>query len=139
MALKACRIWKTNWFIKSTATELSGLDVSIEISVNVSKRDEKHQFEQKRKRIELLIDRVIVTNGDVEICYVIPTSPASEHVRFCHLRKDYFRPHSSRITAQSLLPIRQVSCQTPRLIFSCFPMDQQIDRIDLPGRQVRTS
>jgi hypothetical protein len=25
-----------------------------------------------------------------EIRYVIPTSPSSEHVRFCHLRSDYF-------------------------------------------------
>ncbi|MDP9316506.1 MAG: hypothetical protein M3R24_37580, partial [Chloroflexota bacterium] len=47
-------------------------------------------FEQKRQLVELLIDRVIVANGDVEIHYVIPTSPSSEHVRFCHLRSDYF-------------------------------------------------
>jgi site-specific DNA recombinase len=47
-------------------------------------------FEQKRHLIELLIDRVIVTNEEVEIRYVIPTSTSSEHVRFCHLRLDYF-------------------------------------------------
>jgi site-specific DNA recombinase len=47
-------------------------------------------FEQKRQLVELLIDRVIVANGEVEIRYVIPTSPSSEHVRFCHLRSDYF-------------------------------------------------
>ena len=47
-------------------------------------------FEQKRKLIELLIDRVVVTNEEVEIRYVIPTSPQSEHVRFMHLRSDYF-------------------------------------------------
>jgi len=47
-------------------------------------------FEQKRHLIELLIDRVIVTNEEVEIRYVIPTSASSEHVRFCHLRLDYF-------------------------------------------------
>ncbi len=120
--------------------ELSGLAVSIEdFCHHIQDGLKNASFEQKRKLIELLIDRVIVKNENVEICYVIPTSPASEHVRFCHLRKDYFRPHSSRITTQSLLPIRQVSCQTPGLIFSCFPMDQQVDRIDLPGRQVRTS
>jgi uncharacterized protein YqeY len=34
---------------------------------------------------------VVVTNDEVEIRYVIPTSPSSEHVRFCHLRKDYFK------------------------------------------------
>ncbi|HEY7417141.1 MAG TPA: recombinase family protein, partial [Ktedonobacteraceae bacterium] len=47
-------------------------------------------FEQKRHLIELLIDRVIVTNEEVEIRYVIPTAPRSEHLRFCHLRLDYF-------------------------------------------------
>jgi site-specific DNA recombinase len=46
-------------------------------------------FEQKRTLVELLIDRVVVTNDEVEIRYVIPTSPAGEHTRFCHLRKDY--------------------------------------------------
>jgi len=47
-------------------------------------------FDQRRQLVELLIDRVVVTDGDVEIRYVIPTTPASEHVRFCHLRTDYF-------------------------------------------------
>jgi site-specific DNA recombinase len=47
-------------------------------------------FAQKRELVELLIDRVIVADGAVEIRYVIPTSPSSEHVRFCHLRSDYF-------------------------------------------------
>lgn len=46
-------------------------------------------FEHKRHLVELLIDRVIVNDGEVEIRYVIPTSPESEHVRFCHLRSDY--------------------------------------------------
>jgi site-specific DNA recombinase len=47
-------------------------------------------WEQKRQLVELLIDRVVVTDSDVEIHYVIPTTPASEQVRFCHLRTDYF-------------------------------------------------
>ena len=47
-------------------------------------------FEQKRQLVELLIDRVIVKDDDVEIRYVIPTTPQSEHIRFCHLRSDYF-------------------------------------------------
>src|SRR5215470_15017324 len=46
-------------------------------------------WEQQRQLIELLIDRVVVTDADVEIRYVIPMTPASEHVRFCHLRTDY--------------------------------------------------
>jgi site-specific DNA recombinase len=48
-------------------------------------------FEQKRWLVKLLIDRVIVTGEEVEIRYVIPTDPSSEHVRFCHLRSDYLR------------------------------------------------
>jgi len=47
-------------------------------------------FEQKRRLIELLSDRVVVTDGEVEIRYVIPMHPRSEHVRFCQVRKDYF-------------------------------------------------
>jgi site-specific DNA recombinase len=46
-------------------------------------------FEQKRQLVELLIDRVIVTDDAVEIRYVFPTSKGSEHVRFCLLRLDY--------------------------------------------------
>jgi len=46
-------------------------------------------FEQKRRLIELLIDRVIVTETEVEVRYVIPTSASGEHARFCHLRTNY--------------------------------------------------
>lgn len=47
-------------------------------------------FAQKRELVELLIDRVIVDDTQVEIRYVIPTTEASTHIRFCHLRSDYF-------------------------------------------------
>jgi site-specific DNA recombinase len=46
-------------------------------------------IEQRRKLVELLIDRVIVTEEEVEIRYVIPTDPGSEHVRFCHTDPGY--------------------------------------------------
>lgn len=46
-------------------------------------------FEQRRQLVDLLIDRVIVTDDEVEIRYVIPTDSSSEHTRFCHLRTDY--------------------------------------------------
>ncbi len=49
-------------------------------------------FEQKRQLLELLVDRVIVKNDQVEIRYVLPTSSKSEHIRFCHLRSDYLDP-----------------------------------------------
>src|SRR3954466_3727189 len=35
---------------------------------------------------------MIVTDGEVEIRYVMPTDRASEQVRFCHLRLAYFDP-----------------------------------------------
>ena len=44
---------------------------------------------QKRQLIEWLVVRVIVTDGEVEIRYAIPTSPAGEGTRFCQLRADY--------------------------------------------------
>ena len=54
-------------------------------------------FEQKRRLVELLIDRVVVTGDAVEIRYVMPIGPAGEHGRFCHLRLDYLRtPHLVR-------------------------------------------
>jgi site-specific DNA recombinase len=60
-------------------------------------------FEQRRKLVELLIDRVIVTEEEVEIRYVIPTSPESEHVRFCHLRSDYLHHPAARQQHKSSL------------------------------------
>src|SRR5215471_8012978 len=46
-------------------------------------------FEQRRQLAELLIDRVIVTEDQVEIRYVLPTSPDGPHRPFCQLRKDH--------------------------------------------------
>jgi site-specific DNA recombinase len=46
-------------------------------------------FEQKRRLVELLIDRVIVSDEEVEIRYVVPTSPEGPHQPFCQLRTDY--------------------------------------------------
>jgi site-specific DNA recombinase len=72
--------------------EIAGLVTSIEaFCQRVQQGLTQATFEQKRELVMLLVDRVIVTDGDVEIRYVIPTSPASEHVRFCHLRTDYLR------------------------------------------------
>jgi site-specific DNA recombinase len=47
-------------------------------------------FQQRRQLVELLIDRVVVTDGQVEIRYVIPTTDHSTKTPFCHLRTDYF-------------------------------------------------
>jgi site-specific DNA recombinase len=70
--------------------ELAGLVTSIEaFRERIERGLEQATFEQKRHLVELLIDRVVVTDGDVEIRYVFPTSRSSESIRFCHLRSDY--------------------------------------------------
>ncbi len=46
-------------------------------------------FDQKRALLELLVDRVVVANGAVEIRYVVPTGPEGEREPFCRLRSDY--------------------------------------------------
>jgi site-specific DNA recombinase len=53
---------------------------------------EQATFAQRRELVELLIDRVVVTNGEVEIRYVIPITEASLATRFCQLRANYFDP-----------------------------------------------
>jgi len=49
-------------------------------------------FDRKRVLLELLVDRVIVTNGHVEIRYVVPTGPSGEGQPFWRLRTDYLQP-----------------------------------------------
>jgi site-specific DNA recombinase len=72
--------------------ELAGVVSSIEdFCARVQSGLQSATFEQKRSLVELLIDRVIVTDEEVEIRYVIPTDPSSEQTRFCHLRTDYCR------------------------------------------------
>jgi site-specific DNA recombinase len=65
-----------------------GLNVE-QFCQRVSQGLEQASWEQKRQLIEWLIARVIVTNGEVEIRYVIPTSPTGEADRFCHLRSHH--------------------------------------------------
>ena len=70
--------------------EMAALQTSMEeFCQRIQRGLDNATFEQRRQLVELLIDRVIVTESDVEIHYVIPSAPASEHVRFCHLRTDY--------------------------------------------------
>ena len=70
--------------------ELSGMVSRVEdYCRRVSETLASANFEQKRRLIELLIDRVIVTEAEVEIRYVIPTRESAEHTRFCHLRTNY--------------------------------------------------
>ena len=46
-------------------------------------------FLQRRQLAELLIDRAVVTDNQVEIRYVLPTTPDGPHRPFCQLRKDH--------------------------------------------------
>ena len=71
-------------------TELAGIADSIEgFCEQVRAGLADATFEQKRRLVELLIDRVIVTDEEVEIRYVVPTSSEGPHQPFCHLRTDY--------------------------------------------------
>jgi site-specific DNA recombinase len=71
-------------------TELAGIAESIErFCEQVRTGLADATFEQKRRLVELLIDRVIVSDEEVEIRYVVPTSSDGPHQPFCHLRTDY--------------------------------------------------
>jgi len=84
--------------------ELAGIAQSMEeFCQRVSAGLEQASFEQKRHLIELLIDRVVVTNDEVEIRYVIPTSTNSEQTRFCHLRANYFESQRQKIITDHIL------------------------------------
>ena len=63
--------------------ELAKIADSIErFCEQVTKGLSNATFEQKRTLVELLIDQVVVTDEEVEIRYVIPTSPEGPHHPF---------------------------------------------------------
>jgi site-specific DNA recombinase len=66
---------------------------------------------RQRELLELLIDRVVVTDDLVEIRYVVPTTPAGERQRFCLLRLDYLAPRPPDVR---LLGTRAVVAQPHR-------------------------
>ena len=61
-------------------------------------------WEQKRQLIEWLVARVVVADGEVEIRYVVPTSPAGEATRSCQLRLDHRERLQPAQTAARLRP-----------------------------------
>jgi site-specific DNA recombinase len=94
----------------SKHVELAGIAQSMEeFCQRVSSGLEQASFEQKRHLIELLIDRVVVTNEEVEIRYVIPTSSSSEQTRFCHLRSNYFDAKRDEPVSNGILLCRPTS------------------------------
>src|SRR3954463_2062564 len=76
-------------------------------------------WEPKRHLIAWLVVRVIVTDGEVEIRYAIPTSPAGEGTRFCQLRADYRAalPHRQGADAHTAdLPFIRCRHPGPRVL-----------------------
>ena len=85
-----------------------------EILDQLSRGLEQASFEQRRELVELLIDRVVVTDDAVEIRYVIPTTDASTHTRFCQLRTDYFHFHADSLADDiARMPRRSTVDRTP--------------------------
>ena len=78
-------------------------------------------FAQKRQLVELLIDRVVVTDEKVEIRYVIPTRPEGPHHPFSHLCTDYLGPHTNAIQAQQVRRIRRSPRADTRVRHFLFP------------------
>lgn len=112
--------------------ELSAITPSIEaFCQRVQQGLAQATFAQKRELVELLIDRVIVDDGQVEIRYVIPTTQASTHIRFCHLRKDYFDFKPSPIPFLSLLEGLSAGHQIKMFTGRFIPQDGDIHRTNL--------
>src|SRR5436190_1284086 len=85
-------------------------------------------FAQRRQLAELLIDRVIVTDDQVEIRYVLPTSPDGPHPPFCQLRKDHIDAPSGRCDGDQPGQWDRPRCPAPvvrQLAGVAVPPDQQ--------------
>jgi site-specific DNA recombinase len=106
--------------------KMSGLIDSVEAFCRRVKAGlAESSFEQKRQLVELLIDRVVVTDDQVEIRYVIPTSPKSVNIRFCQLRSDYFHYPSARFASATLALALLLSVSLIRYMYfipSRFPL-----------------
>jgi len=93
--------------------EMTAVAASIEtFCQRIQQGLENATFAQRRQLVELLIDRVIVDDGQVEIRYVIPTSEAGAQTRFCHLRTDYFDPVAYFVNHVRLFTCRERRDQT---------------------------
>ena len=91
-------------------------------------------FEQRRKLVELLIDRVIVTDEEVEIRYVIPTDPSSEQVRFCHLRSDYLHNPPIRGPIRRRLALPRDFLPKPHLLKTLAAQARIVAAIEVDAR-----
>src|SRR5215813_8960316 len=91
---------------------------------------EQLTFAQRRQLVTLLIDRVIVSDGQVEIRYVVPTGPQGETVPFCHSRLDYFNAKSRSVALAGQFAGRFGSTQVPRLDRCRSPIHGQVEARD---------
>ncbi|MBG6076212.1 hypothetical protein [Polaromonas sp. CG_9.11] len=77
-------------------TEIASLAISIQaFCAGVQSALASDGFAPKCQLIELLVDRVIVKDSVVQICYPIATSPGSEHCSFFRWRADCFISNTS--------------------------------------------
>ena len=84
-------------------------------------------FAQRRQLVELLIDRVIVNDAQVEIRYVVPTGPTGETAPFCHLRLDYLDAEALFIKATGFLGCGHIAHQIQRFLIPFGPTTQHQD------------
>src|SRR2546426_11391649 len=85
-------------------------------------------FAQRRQLVELLIDRVIVNDAQVEIRYVVPTGPKGETTPFCHLRLDYLDPKTFGIQATRLVCRGHIRHQIQRVFIPFRPATEEHHR-----------
>jgi site-specific DNA recombinase len=108
--------------------DLAGLATGIEaFCLRLQPTLQQLTFAQRRQLVELLVDRVIINDGQVEVRYVIPTGPAGEKVRFCHLRKDYFDLKAALIHAQDFegLALQVGRCKDRVVAFAVYCVPHQ--------------
>ena len=94
-------------------------------------------FAQRRQLRELLIDRVIVTNDQVEIRYVVPTGPKGETTPFCHLRLDYLNGPARFVRPDDVRggKLRGVGDEPQDLVGRAFPREDHVQGAELADRQ----
>ena len=119
---QACQLERTSHQSQDLRDQLQAVEAFCQ---RVQQGLEQATFEQKRLLVELLIDRVVVTEAVVEIRYVIPTTPQSERVRFCHLYLDYFDPTAHAIPDCCCLLWCQVGHNQPHFFIALIPASQQ--------------
>src|SRR5207245_867413 len=92
-------------------------------------------FAQRRQLVEWLIDRVIVNDTQVEIRYVVPTSPKGETTPFCHLRLDYLNIESQSVFLQGCHLGGFITDDRPIRVRAQRPSNRQMPRTKICARE----